>query len=131
MAVRVTLDSAALARVVEDAADASLEAAAGVTVNRARINLAAAGRRDTGALAQSIQARRETAFRWTVGSFLHYAIYQEEGVRGPIYPRRAKFLRFKPKGATSFVFARSVRGFPGAHYLRDAAQALTEQDFVP
>lgn len=125
------LDSNAIDRVVEDSTDAALEAAARTTANRARINLSAAGRNNTGRLAQSIQARRAGPFEWTVGSFLEYAIYQEEGVRGPIYPKRAKVLRFKPKGASSFVFARYTKGFAGVHYLRDAYNALTEADFQP
>lgn len=131
MGAYIRLDHGAIQRLVEDSSDAALESAATVTANRARINLSNKGRHSTGRLGQSIQARKAGPFQWTVGSFLEYAIYQEEGVRGPVYPRRAKVLRFKPKGASQFVFARFTKGFPGAHYLRDAYQSLTEADFRP
>ncbi|MFC8124439.1 HK97 gp10 family phage protein [Streptomyces sp. NPDC057302] len=58
-----------------------------------------------------------------IGSTLDYAIYQEEGTgiygpKGtPIRPKRGKYLRFKPKGARGFVFAKSVRGSRAHHYL--------------
>lgn len=131
MGAYIRLDNGAIRRLVEDSSDDALESAARVTANRARINLSSKGRNSTGRLGQSIQARKAGPFQWTVGSFLEYAIYQEEGVRGPVYPRRARVLRFKPKGALSFVFARSTKGFPGAHYLRDAYRALSEKDFRP
>lgn len=130
MGAYIRLDSGAIARLLEDSSDDALESAARITANRAHINLAAAGR-GAGDLAHSIQPRKAGPFQWTVGSFLEYAIYQEEGVRGPVYPRRAKVLRFKPKGASSFVFARFTKGFPGVHYLRDAYNALREADFRP
>jgi len=61
-----------------------------------------------------------------VGSNLFYAIYQElgTGIYGPagrpIVPTSAPFLVFRPKGASYLVRARSVRGSPARHYLREA-----------
>ncbi|MDQ8708202.1 HK97 gp10 family phage protein [Streptomyces sp. LHD-70] len=89
--------------------------------------------RDTGVLKASIRvtvtaepARERVRAR--IGSTLDYALYQEEGTgiygpRGtPIRPKRAKYLRFKPKGARGFVFAKQVRGSRAHHYLVRALQ---------
>lgn len=84
---------------------------------------------DLGALKASIgmstlHTRQKTVIR--IGTNLQYGLYQElgTGVYGPkhrrIRPKRAKFLRFKPKGSKDFVFARSVAGSPAHHYLRRA-----------
>lgn len=114
--------------------DAAASRAAARTRDRAKSNLTAAGRIDTGALRQSIVAERvsngSNYVTYRVGSPLDYARWQEEGVRGPIYPRHARVLRFKPKGSSRFIFRPRVSGFPGAHYLRDAFTALSSQDFA-
>lgn len=55
---------------------------------------------------------------------LNYAQYQEEGTgiygpnRSPIYPKRARMLSWISNGQR--VFARSVRGTPGKHYMQQA-----------
>lgn len=59
-----------------------------------------------------------------------YMRVQEVGT-GPIYPIRAQFLRFKPKGQTYFVFARRTRGVPAGHFMREARNAITTADFLP
>jgi hypothetical protein len=94
---------------------------------------------DTGALAQSIQVYWDFGAAdptCTVGSDLEYAGFVEEGtgLYGPrhsrIYPRRARVLRFRPKGGGAFVFAPSVAGSPGIHYLERAVARLTADDFA-
>ena len=62
-----------------------------------------------------------------IGSELPYAVYQEMGTgiyagRGYIYPTRAKYLVFKPKGSSKLVFARRVRGTPALHFLERSIQ---------
>lgn len=56
-----------------------------------------------------------------VGSAMPYMRYQETGT-GPIFPRRAQALRFKPKGANFFVFAKKTRGVPATHWLSKALE---------
>lgn len=64
-----------------------------------------------------------------VGCGLHYAEYIARGTgiygphRTPIRPVRRKFLKFKPKGATKFVFARTVKGSPPNNHLVEAVRA--------
>lgn len=87
---------------------------------------------DTGRLRSSIQTRaikRGKAQGARVGSGVKYALYVHEGTgiygpRGvPITPKTKKFLRFKPKGLRTYVYARSVKGMRGNPYLRDALPA--------
>lgn len=64
-----------------------------------------------------------------VGSNVEYALHHHEGTgiygpRGrPITPKTASVLRFKPKGSSTFVFARSVRGSKPNPFLADALSA--------
>lgn len=108
--------------------------AAGKVRDRAKMNIKAAGRIDTGAMRNSITAKRLTGTSrgggvwYEVGSNLPYAIYQHEGTHGPIYPRRAKVLRFKVGGKV--VFARSVKGVKGVPFLTDALKSLSVGDFT-
>jgi len=110
--------------------------ASGKVRDRAKQNITAAGRVDTGKLRQSIRVERATAsrpgfVRYQVGSDLLYAIYQEEGTQGPIVPRRARVLRFQPKGSSTFVFRPRVSGVEGIHYLTRALATLRLSDFYP
>lgn len=64
-----------------------------------------------------------------VGSNVHYALYVHEGtgIHGPkhrpIRPRTRRYLRFKPRGSTDFVFARQVKGMRPNQYLLRALPA--------
>lgn len=44
--------------------------------------------------------------------------------RRPITPKTARYLRFKPKGSTTYVYARSVRGMKPRPYMDDAARVV-------
>lgn len=70
----------------------------------------------------------------TIFSNLPYAKYVHQGTRGPIFPTTAKLLRFKPKGATAFVFAPSVRGTREtgnwSPFLRNALKQMRVEDFL-
>lgn len=133
--VDLTLDQAAVQGTVGALARNCALKGAHVAAERAKVNLAAKGRIDTGALQRSIRVDPadvggplRPTFR--VGTDLSYAVYQEEGTR-PHGPVRARFLVFKPKGSSTFVFARWVRGVTPAHYMRDALTSMRPADFVP
>lgn len=133
--VTVNIDRAKVRMHVGRLTEASARRASEAVQRRARNNIRRAGRINTGAMLNSIEVTRlgtstllEPKFR--IGSDLQYARYQEHGI-GPVYPVRAKVLRFKPKGSNTFVFARRTRGFEGAHFMRDAYRAITKQDFLP
>jgi hypothetical protein len=77
---------------------------------------------DTGRLRASIgvelvQSRGLPAAR--VGSRVRYARVHHEG-HGVIVPRRAKALRFRPKGSRVWVFAKRVRAVKGTKFLTRA-----------
>lgn len=128
--VRIDIHHERAQRTINKYAAASTRRAAGFAQRRAKANLTAAGRINSGALRGSIDVRQIGPTRFSIGSDLHYAIYQEKGI-GPVVPVRAKVLRFKPKGSNTFVFAQRTRGFDGAHYLEKALRSLTMREFWP
>lgn len=133
--VRITWDEGAFAQLLEvqTVPEACWRAARKVR-DRAKVNITSAGRVDTGAMRNSIVARRlrkGSGVWYEIGSPLKYAIYQHEGVTGPILPRRAKVLRFKPKGSSAYVFTPRSSGFSGVPFLTDALKSLTNSDFAP
>lgn len=101
----------------------------------AKRNLSGAGgpkRVDTGRLRASIATvvvQRDGAPAVLVGTSVRYARWVHDGTgiygprRTPIRPRRAKFLRFRPKGSSRYVYARSVRGMKPNPFLRNALPA--------
>lgn len=133
--VRLELDQRAINDLLFDVTEMSARRAAGICRDRVRANFDAKGRRRTGALSRSIRARLEkrdsaSRVRYSVGSSLTYAQYQEFGI-GPVEPVKAKVLRFKPKGSATFIFRPRTRGFEGAHAFRDALNSITVKDFLP
>jgi len=67
---------------------------------------------------------------YEVGSPLKIVDWQEDGV-GPIFPRKAKALRFQPRGKSFYVFCMSTKGIPAHHFMRSAYNALSVRDFLP
>ncbi len=138
MATRVSVtfrpNPAWLARASADSGMLGKAALRGATRARekAKQNITSAGRVDTGAMRQSVRSEKvrhdNDRITYQIGSPLPYAIYQHEGVRGPVLPRRAKVLRFKVGGKT--VYAKRTRGFKGAPFLTDALKQLTLKDFT-
>jgi hypothetical protein len=115
--------------IAEDCAHAGAKA----LQTRVRHNITTAGRVDTTAMRNSFTIKKADGWpnpSFSVGSDLHYTVYQEEGI-GPVTPKRAKFLRFKPKGSRTFVFTKRTRGFPGAHFFKRAVASMDEADFTP
>lgn len=134
--VKVRLDPSKLNPYLVQVADASAYRAASRVAARANANVRAAGRVATGQLAQSYVARQSRNPRgqfqagYEVSSPLERALWQEEGI-GPVVPKRASVLRFKPKGSSVFIFRPRTKGFPGAHQLRDAYNAIGLSDYLP
>lgn len=126
-------DDAGYRQFIEGQVVPAVRNAAVLTQFRARAVLARKNRLGSGALYNSIQVERlpdtMTRVKFAVGSPLKYAIYQEMGVPGPVLPKRAKVLRFQPKGSSTFVFARSTKGFKEARFLRDALDMVSPGDF--
>ena len=118
----------------------ALQRGAAITRDRAKVNLTQAGRVDTGRLRQATTSKVEVRGTEVVGlveSDVNYAtaIHNGTGVYGPkgapIVPTTARVLRFKPKGSTTFVFARSVQGVEPTPYLTEALDRLTAADLKP
>ena len=132
--VRITWNRAEFDRITEhQTVPQAVWRAAGRVRDRAKVGITQAGRIDTGAMRNSIVALRLRArggVWYEVGSNLPYTIYQHEGTKGPIVPRRAKVLRFKGSSG-SYVFPKQVRGVTGAPFLTDALRTLTVNDFLP
>lgn len=134
MTVRFTWNQAEADRLIHTQIGPRILHHAGVaTRDRARTNLANAGRSGHGILMASIIVSPQimhlgNLLMVEVGSPLFYAIYQEKGI-GPVVPVKAKVLRFQPKGSSTYVFASRTKGFPGAYYLTRAIRSLTVADF--
>lgn len=87
---------------------------------------------DTGRLRASIHTAvvtRNSVPMVTVSTNVFYARWVHDGTgiygpRGrPIRPRRAKFLRFRPRGTSKWVYARQVTGMRPNPFLRNALSA--------
>ena len=127
MAVRVA-SPATLRRVLTPPAKAGALAVAARIVREAR-DIAPV---DTGEYRARMFARTTSTGAQAVASAQH-SRYVEEGNRpknspdGRIRPRRAKALRFKPKGSATFIFRKSVKSYPGFHTMRDAARRVARR----
>lgn len=60
-----------------------------------------------------------------VAAWLHTGTGIYGPIGRPITPVTADFLRFKPKGASQFIFRRSVRGMPPNDYIIDGIEAAS------
>ena len=64
-----------------------------------------------------------------VGTNVNYARFVHDGTgvygpkHAPIRPRRAKFLRFRPRGSKRWVYARQVKGMRPNRFLLNALPA--------
>lgn len=135
MAGRIQIDwnDSTIRRRLDQETSFSAKTAADRTASRVKANIQRKRRIDTTAMYRSIKATETvntpTRSTWTVSSDVFYTILQEKGRTRRIYPKRAKVLRFKPKGSNVFVFARSVGGFPPGNFFKDAFSSLSARDF--
>ena len=93
---------------------------------------------DTGLLRASIAVQLRTwgagdiAVR--VGTNVRYALWIHEGTgiygpkHTPIVPKRARYLRFKPKGLEKYLYRRSVKGMKPNPFLVAALPAAKIND---
>lgn len=107
--------------------------AGAVTRDRAKMKITAAGRVDTGQLRNQVESETylkgdEVVARVT--SHAGHTLYVHEGTTGPIRPRRARVLRFKPRGARAYVFVPEVSGIKATPFLTDALAELTISDLL-
>lgn len=133
--VRLRIDHPQMQAIVGRISQEAIMRAAQQTRSRYSANIVQAGRVRTGDMHQKVEAREILGGRWdspkaAVGTPVKYAKYQEYGTRahGPV---RAKALRFKPKGSSTFVFAKWVRGVTPAKFARRALDSIRPTDFLP
>lgn len=135
LAVKIVtnFDARGVEQMMAETVAPGVKKAAGAVRDMARDELTAAGREDTGTLKRGIasevarMAGREVVYR--VVSDQPYARYVHDGTTGPILPRRAKVLRFTPRGGP-VVFAPSVKGIKATPYLTDAMKRLRVSDYT-
>lgn len=134
--VRITtrFDNAGMADFVATTLAPSIQKAAGAVRDMAGDYLTAAGRRDTGNLIRTINAETvRTTGRGVsarVVSDQPYSKFVHDGTRSPILPRRARVLRFVPKGGRGFVYARQVSGIAATPFLTEALKRVRASDFT-
>ncbi len=133
VSTRSSVNDAEVSRWAAQVLGPSVLRAASRVRDNARGNLTAAGRVDIGHLRRGISAEavgiRGRQVQARVVSPQAYAKYVHDGTTGPIVPRRARVLRFRPRGG-SYVFAPSVKGIAGTPYLTDALKQLRPGDFT-
>lgn len=129
----VEIDQAKLAVILQRKTHELASHGADMAILRVKGNILGDGLVDTGRLLNSWRKREVSsgplATRFEVYSTDPAAIYPEEGTRGAT-ARPGGWLVFKPKGATTFVFAKHTRGIRAYHFLRRAKQSLTKKDFT-
>lgn len=128
--VRVEIDRARLEKLFTDSRNEASRNGALSASRKVKENITAKGRVDTGAMRNRVGARKGREGWWMVQGGAPYTSYQEFGTRahGPV---RAKYMRFKPKGSNTFVFAKWVRGVKPGNFFRDAMRSLKVSDFLP
>lgn len=126
---RITLHHGNIQRLAAGPVARKVETVARHTANIARVEAP----KDKGLLAASIHDEVHVLgllIHGRVYSRLPYVIYQHEGTgvyagRGPIRPKRANYLKFKPKGSNKFVYAKQVKGVPPNPFLLRALVAAS------
>lgn len=126
---RINIDEAAIRRRLARERDRTSSRAASVAQMRVKEGIALTDRVRTGKMLNRVEVREVGPGRFQVRSDEPYTRYQEFG-RGPVRPVRAKALRFKPKGANYFVFAKYVKPDPGGHFFARALRLMRRRDFT-
>lgn len=132
--VRLRIDHAAMRAQVGNLTAEALRKAGEISRKRYSDNIRAAGRVDSGEMADSVEVRDvpgrdPLSPAVAIGTPVPYAKYQEYGTRahGPV---NAKVLRFRPKGAKGFVFAKWVRGVTPAKFAQKTLDEIRPSDFL-
>jgi hypothetical protein len=131
---RVVLNDRMVAEVIGGIAMRATLAAANTTIERIQSNIIADGLVNTGKLLHSFDVRKAASSsdlvpRLEVFSSAPYAMFPEKGTRGSV-AAPGGVLRFQPKGASSFVFAKHTGPVRAYGFMARAVQAITSSDFV-
>ena len=137
--VTASIDTAAMQGFLANEVAQRFQQAGGVVRDYAKAEITRAGRIDTGQMRNANVAETArvngTQVQVRVVNDTPQAEYQHEGTPQEIFPRRARVLRFKPRGG-AFVFAPSVRGIHPANptkplpFLTTALDRLSLDDFT-
>lgn len=134
--VRSAIPATAFRSLMQSEVADAVQRAAGKVRDRAKANITIAGRIDTGTMRNQIVAEtiRVDGLQVTarVEGRAPHTLFQHEGTandgQGYIYPRRARVLRFSPRGGPTLYRPR-VRGVKGVPFLKDALDSLSPTDF--
>lgn len=140
MAEKLTINSSKLrTKVLAISSEAARKAANRVAL-RARASVLGQGRMDTLEMLRGFKIKETTKSPSRASFFVYNTAkhfpYQELGTpkSNPgidyIYPKNFTLLRFRPKGGSTFVFAKRVRGVKPGQFLKRAAKATQLKDFV-
>lgn len=137
--VTARIDASAMQGFLAGEVAQRFQQAGGIVRDYAKAEITTAGRIDTGQMrnANVAETARVSGTQITVRvvNDTPQATYQHEGTAQTIYPRRARVLRFQPRGG-AFVFAPTVRGIHPANptkplpFLTRALERLTLDDFT-
>jgi hypothetical protein len=129
----VRIDSAKLQAQLHVIANKSAKKAAEAYRTKLREEILQSGRVETGEMMQNIEIRPGTpgphSERWKVIPKSKHFRFQNDGTRGTS-ARPGQVLRFKPKGATAFIFRASTGPIRAANFMRKAARRMTAKDFT-
>lgn len=131
--ILVTIDHPSLRAAVSTISREAVRRAGTIAKDRMRGNIIGDDLINSGRLLQSIEMMEENtnpvAPSVLIGTPLSYAKYPEYGTRahGPV---RAQALRFKPKGAHAYVFAKWVRGVRPYRFAQKTLDMVRPTDFV-
>lgn len=132
---RVSINSAAVVRIVGPIADNAAYTAGRRVRTRVVQNINGLGRVNTGLMKNSIRVRKSSTSvamsrAYTVSSQAPYTAYQEFGTRAH-GPRRARRLVFQIRGRGPVIYAKWVRGVTPGRFFYRAIRATTSRDFIP
>lgn len=122
------IDYGRVEAVVRRQGRAAAKRAADITAERARANVIKKGRVNTGAMRDAYVVEQSGPMEYIVSNEMRYHWWQERGRRG-FSAQPGKFLRFKPKGSSTFVFAKHVGPVAPGRFLEDALAELKPSDF--
>lgn len=132
--VRVSYDLGPSTKVIGEITDEAAYRAAQRVRGRAMSNIRSLGRVDTGGMIRGLQVRKTGAAalwpQYTVTSTARHTGWQEDGTRAH-GPRTADVMVFQIRGSGPVIFARWVRGVTPGHFMRNAMNASTPDDFAP
>ena len=133
------VDTSAMQAFLANEVAQRFQQAGGIVRDYAKAEITRAGRVDTGQMRNANVAEtarvQGTRIEVRVVNDTPQAEYQHEGTPQEIFPRRARVLRFKPRGG-AFVFRPSVRGIHEANptkplpFLTNALERLSLDDFT-